>query len=72
MGPIQARIELRRHSALPGRRANYTLRRSQPDGVDDARSIPRYADAMKNVPELVQIDAAAAARDAELERKEWE
>jgi len=41
------------------------------DGAD-ARSIPRYADAMKNVPELVQIDAAAAARDAELERKQRE
>ncbi|MCL5745736.1 MAG: creatininase family protein, partial [Acidobacteria bacterium] len=41
------------------------------DGAD-ARSIARFADAMKNVPENVQIDAAAAAHDAELERRQRE
>lgn len=42
------------------------------DGAD-ARNIARYADAMKNVPEQVQIDAAAAAHDAELARtqRDW-
>ncbi len=39
------------------------------DGVD-ARSIPRYTDLVKGVPEQVQIDAAAAAHDADLDRKQ--
>ncbi len=41
------------------------------DGADPRR-IPRFADAMKHVPEQVQVDAAAAAHDAELERKQRE
>ncbi len=39
------------------------------DGAD-ARSIARFTDAMKAVPEQVQIDAAAAAHDADQERKQ--
>ncbi len=41
------------------------------DGADP-RGIARFADAMKNVPEQVQIDAAAAAHDAGLEPKQRE
>lgn len=41
------------------------------DGADPRR-IERFADAMKTVPEQVQIDAAAAAHDAELERRQRE
>jgi len=39
------------------------------DGAD-ARSIARFTDAMKDVPEQVQVDVAAAAHDADLERKQ--
>jgi hypothetical protein len=39
------------------------------DGADPRR-IARFADAMKNVPEQVRIDAAAAAHNAETERKQ--
>jgi creatinine amidohydrolase len=35
----------------------------------DPRSIPRFTNATEDVPEQVQIDAAAAAHDADLERK---
>ena len=39
------------------------------DGAD-ARSIARFTDAMKDLPEQVQVDEAAAAHDADLERKQ--
>jgi len=41
------------------------------DGMDH-RTIPRFPDQMSKVPEQVQIDAAAAAHDAELSRKQGE